>query len=539
MRRFAASAPFVVLPLALFAAFFDWAILDIGNAGWLIRGTDDGENALGLHAWLHDPAATLSLRTGLLNHPTGVPLLFTDSNPLVGLLAKPFAAILPADAQFVGPWYLLCLMLQVVFAWALLRRHAPGVVALWLGTALLAALPTLFARYVHANLFAHWLILASLWLYTDERRSAALRWWLPLIAAAALIHSYLLVMVGAIWASAMLEAFVRGDGRTRGAISAQAAAVLALVAALAVWLGVLGDFLPAHNYGAFAMPIDALVNPANSDYSTLLPVTAQREGRGFEGFQYLGAGLIALVVIAIVVLVTLPRPAREAALHRRLIWLVPALVVLTLLAISNYPDVAGQKLWRIPLPAAVTDRLDAVRASGRLFWPVAYTLVLTAIVTSFRLGRERATMLLAAAAAIQCIDLASMTTTIRAVTHEAQDRRLYARTPDARWAGLVAQAGDVTFVPADATRDLALFQEIAWRAVSAQVPVRTVYAARTTRGDLRRLALEDEQFRRGILSPRRLYVLLPGEPVPAAAAARMRTIDGVRVIVPSSPRSAS
>ncbi|MFX8790056.1 DUF6311 domain-containing protein, partial [Acinetobacter baumannii] len=78
------------------------------------------------------------------NAPEGVPLLFTDSNPLIGLLTHPLARLLPADAQFVGWWFLLCLALQAWFAHALLRRHAPGGLALWAGTALLCLLPTLF-----------------------------------------------------------------------------------------------------------------------------------------------------------------------------------------------------------------------------------------------------------------------------------------------------------------------------------------------------------------------------------------------------------
>ena len=64
---------------------------------------------------------------------------------------------------------------------------------------------------------------------------------------------------------------------------------------------------------------------------------------------------------------------------RRLLWLVPALVVLTALAIGNQPDIAGHTLFRFPLPRFLAPVLDAVRASGRLFWPVAYTIVFVAI----------------------------------------------------------------------------------------------------------------------------------------------------------------
>jgi len=394
MHRLATPLLLVVLPLALFLALFHPATLDIDNAGWLIRGSDNGENALGTHAWLHDPAPGV-LRTHLLNAPEGVPLLFTDSNPLIGAATWPIASLLPADAQFVGPWILLCLFLQVFFAWLLLRKFAPGPIALWCGVILLAALPTLANRYVHANLMAHWLILWALWRFLDPGRAGSNRGWAVLLLIAALVHNYLLMMVGAIWLTAMVERFVFADRRGRVVLVGGAAAILAMVAGLAWLLGAGEAHALAGNYGAFAMPIDAPINPGTPAYSRLLPSVAQRAGRGFEGFQYLGVGLLLLLPIAVVVAWKRPPADDQRSPLRRLRWLVPALVALTLLAISNYPDIAGQMLPRLPLPGFLIAALDLVRASGRLFWPVAYVLVLAAILAAYRLPRAQADGLLA------------------------------------------------------------------------------------------------------------------------------------------------
>ncbi|WP_210356949.1 DUF6311 domain-containing protein [Sphingomonas beigongshangi] len=540
MHRALAILPFALIPAALFALFFHVAILDPSHIGWLIRGSDNGENALGLHAYLHDATAAWSLRTSLLNAPEGVPLLFTDSNPLIGLVTRPFSPLLPRDAQFVGPWFLLCLVLQAAFAAALLRRHAPDRLALWAGTVLLCLLPTLFNRIIHANLFAHWLILAALWLHLEPRQGHA-RWWLPLLAVTALVHSYLLVMIGALWACATASRIAGTHGPPRRSAISGAAAALVLVAALAWWLGAGGRYALAGNYGAFAMPLDALVNPGNPSFSTLLPATLQREGRGFEGFQYLGAGLLALLLIAAVVAVVRPRPAAERIMHRRLLWLVPAFAALTLLAISNYPDIAGHRLPRIALPAILAPALDMVRASGRLFWPVAYALVLLAVVAAYRLGRDRAGLVLMALIALQIADLSGMATALRTLTHGGDTT--FVRTRDPRWGAALAHARDVAVLPAEPTHDLQLFQEVAWRATSAAKPVRAVYAARTPRVTQVRAAADLAGFRAGRLRCGRLYLLLDAEPAPPGAA--VTTLDGARIIWPracrrpSSPRSAS
>lgn len=520
MHRFVTPVLLLLLPLALFLAFFHPAILDIGNAGWLIRGSDNGENALGAHAYWHDPAASASLKAGLLNAPEGVPVLYTDSNPLITLAVKPIARLLPADAQFVGPFILLSLILQAFFAWLLLRRHAPGPLALWSGVVLLAFPPTLFNRFVHVNLMAHWTILAALCLFLDSERSRRLRWWAPLIGITALIHSYLLVMVGAVWASAMLVEVMAGTRRRRLGALAQAAAVLALVAALAWWLGV-GDQVPAGNFGAFSMPLDALWNPGIRNFSNLLPAYERSPGRGFEGFHYLGAGGLLLVMAALVVARLRPARDGEYSAGLRLKGLVPALIVLAILSVAH-----------MPLPAGLMAALDPVRASGRLFWPIGYVLVLMAILAVFRLSAQRAALLLVAIIAIQVIDLAGMADAIRAQSRDADRHRLYARTLDPRWDRLIGRSRSISFMPGDVTHDLDLFQEIAWRAAKAGRPVANVYAARTSRVTTRRLDAEAAAFARGDLVPGRLYVLLAGAPLPAVANPRTLTVDGVTVLAP-------
>lgn len=538
MRAAPIHLPLILLPLALFGIFFHWQILDITNVAWLLRGSDNGENALGLHAWLHDPAPGF-LRTSLLGAPEGTGLLFTDSNPLLSALAFPLRGLLPTDTQLIGWWILACLFLQVLFAWLLLRRHAPSALALWCGVLLLAALPTLFNRFVHVNLMAHWLILWAIWRFDDPARSASNRGWAVLIAITALIHSYLLVMVGAIWASAMLERLWK-DRVAAPRLIAEGLAMIAMVAVIAWSLGVFESHRPSGNYGAFAMPLDALWNPGVDTYSAFLPAIEQRPGRGFEGFQYLGLGLLILLPTAALAVRRLPRPAPQAPDSlKRCLWLLPALVVLTLLAISTYPDIAGRMLPRWHLPQDIANALDAIRASGRLFWPVAYVAVLAALRITSRIPERTAGLVLLAVAVVQVADLAPMARAIRSQTIEARAAPRHVRTPSPEWDRLIAQARDIAFVPADVTKDLGVFQEIAWRAARTQVPVRSVYAARASLESAARQEQETDRFRAGKVVPGRLYILIDGEPIPPPLIGNARLLDGITIVFDPDPISSS
>ncbi|GAA0670870.1 DUF6311 domain-containing protein [Sphingomonas insulae] len=524
MRRAATPVLLLVIPVLLFLAFFHAATLDIGNPGWLIRASDNGENALGAHAYWHDPAAGASLTTHLLNAPDGVPVLYTDSNPLLTLMAKPFARLLPDDAQLVGPFTLLNLILQALFAWLLLRRHAPGAVALWVGVVLLAFPPTLANRFVHVNLMAHWTILAALCLFLDPVRRERMGWWVPLIAITALIHSYLLVMVGAIWASAMLVRLVDGSPRLRAVTIGQGVAMLALVAALAWWLGV-GDQVAVRNFGAFSMPLDALWNPGIQSFSNLLPAQEPRPARYFEGFQYLGVGGLVLIGVAVLIAWGCPARTGERATRQRLRRLVPALLVLGILAVLH-----------MRLPVVLQIALDPVRASGRLFWPIGYVMIFVAILSVYRLSAERAALALVGVLALQFADLSGMASAIRAQSAEADRHRLYVRTRDPRWDQAIAASRSIAFIPGDVTKDLGLFQEVAWRAVKVGRQVSNVYAARGSRATIRRLEAEHAAFDRGAYIPGRMYVLGPDVPTPTGTA--ILTLDGIRIVLPSA-RSAS
>lgn len=526
-------ATLLALALALFVAWMNPAVLLPNNVGWVLRGSDWGQSSIGLNAYLRMSNWPGSY-TPLLLAPNGTHLLLMDANPLAGLVLGPFVRWLPAELQVIGPWLLLCLILNVGFAHALLRRHAPDFLSAWFGTALLTLLPTLYNRLGHATLCAHWLLLWALWIFVDPRRARSLPHWAAVIAAAGLIHSYLLLMVGAIWASALFHQLVTApDRNARHAAAMMVAGIGLLVGAIATLNGIVGPgLISTDTYGNFTLSLDALWNPANPSYTALLP-SSRPPGDGsaaFEGFQYLGAGLLAL--IAAMIVLNLRRPSDEAqrALLARLAWLTPALVVLTLIAIGPTVRWGGVPVTRFDPPFALLAIFDLVRASGRLFWPAAYTIVFVAIVSAYRLPRPAAVAVLGIALALQLVDIMPMFVAIRATTAAASDPTIYERTRDPRWDALIAQAGSVEIEPPEPFRDLKLMEEIGWRAVHHCRPMRYFYASRISWVTQARIDADRRDFIAGPLDPTRLYVVYAPQDAPPALRDRLIAIDGVAVI---------
>ncbi|WP_375404570.1 DUF6311 domain-containing protein [uncultured Sphingomonas sp.] len=510
--RLAAVLSVLLVAGVFFTGWLHPRVVDPTSIGWLLDGEDRGQNAAGLTAYLRAPPVWPSTRQTLLSAPEGASLLLTDSNPLVGLLLRPVAGFLPAGLQFTGLWLLACVVLQAFFAWKLLRPHASDDVAAALATLLLAAAPVLINRAGHPNLCAHWLILWALWIYLDPVRARRPAHWAAVLGLAALVHSYLLLMVAAVWATAMLRAAVREPDRLR--LLGSAVLVVAVVAVLLSLHGLSGErFESTGSFGRFAMTLDAWWSPSSGN---------------FEGLQYLGAGLLMLCAVAAWATWRGLIGADARAMLRHLAWLLPAFAVLGLLALGNEWMWRGRVVASVTLPRGATDLLDPIRAAGRLFWPATYTLSFVATALTLRLPRAR--FLLAGACAIQLANLLPFIASVRAGSAAAADTTSFRRTADPRWASMIAHAGSVAFHPADPSLDLALVEEVQWRAIIACRPTAMTYTARRAKATRDRLAQEERAFQAGRVDPTRLYILL--DQGPAWARARIRTIDGVRFIPP-------
>jgi hypothetical protein len=136
-------------------------------------------------------------------------------------------------------------------------------------------------------------------------------------------------------------------------------------------------------------------------WSFVLPGFA-KGGGDYEGFNYLGLGVLLLVPVAGFAM--LRGNIRVKALLSRWPWLLLAMVGLSLFALSNQIGL-GTQTFSYPLPKTVEGLASIFRASGRMFWPVFYAIVLLITFLVVRGYRPQIAMgLLAVALTAQVID---------------------------------------------------------------------------------------------------------------------------------------
>ncbi len=407
MRRLSVDSQ-VTIPIGLGSiAFFlitGGKILSPTYVDWLTRG-DPATHFLGWHFFRNTPFFQWPLGANPgYGAEISSSIVYSDSLPLFAFLFKPFSALLPTPFQYSGIWVLLCFILQALLAWQLLARWTRdnGLKTLGTGFFVLAP-PFLWRLQGHYTMMGQWLVLAALLLYLSAKSSH--RRWLLLLAIAPLVHVYLLAMVLPIWLADLTKRLLLQEMTRTQAAVAFLSCTAGIVAVM--WLG--GFFMPgasiaSETFGFYRMNLLSLIDPANHvgpSWSHFLK--NQPEGLGdYEGFNFLGLGVLLLAVIAAAELIRTPL---HGVRWRALLPLVIVSLLLTAFAFSNHVGLGEKRLLSYPLPAFFQPLANAFRASGRFFWPVYYLLLLSVLyVILTRFDRRPAIILLAGLLPLQIID---------------------------------------------------------------------------------------------------------------------------------------
>jgi hypothetical protein len=497
---------------AVMLALFGPRPLDPGNQGWLWGelGVDPIQHWLGWTyyrrtPWHWPPGANPEYGLEL-----GSAIYFADAVPLVAMPLKALRGLLEVP-QYVGPWLLACTVLQGLVAWRLVGLATRDPLARACGAGLLALQPMLMHRMTgHTSLAGQWLLLLALLLALRPGRTGREGLaWVALLAVTALVHSYLLVMAGAVWAADWLRraGIEPGRGGWRGAALEAVAAPGAVLAAL--WLG--GFFLlhGGHGggvgsefgaYGTWSFNLLGFLDP--DDWSALVPDLPDTGHWDGLGSSYLGLGGVLLLAAGALALALRPAP-----LPRRLWPLAAALLALLSYAVTHRVALGSHVLVLFEPPDWFMRPAAALRNSIRMAWPLAYALMFGAILACVRtLGGRRTGWLLLGLLALQWVDLRPGIAA-RGVAAAAAARAVPERLPDPFWAEAVRRYGRVRCTPAANTGP-------GWDRVgvltahAGGVPTDCIYLARVDDAALAALrAKVAEVLRSGAYEPGTLYVL--------------------------------
>ena len=435
-----------VCGLMFFARTLGFALADPTAIGWLL----DADWAQHYSGWAMFRHAPWSWPPGLLPevwYPVGTSIVYTDSLPLLAFLLKPFSAWLPEPFQYIGIWLLLNCVLQGGFGALLISRTTRAPAAILAGAALFVFAPIFINRIGHDTLTAHWLLLVALWFYFRAARPRSLiddasPWWL-ITAIATLVHPYLAAMILAIQAGHWWK--LVGVEHMHSRRQAMAAFAVSLsIAACMWWLS--GAAIIRHSdgaggipYGQYSFNLLGFFNPMF--FSRLLPTLPSLPGQ-YEGFAYLGAGMLALGLLV----------AADALRKRQLAvafadWKPLAVISLMLLvfAASSVLVIGSWVVIDLPIKGPL---LAAFRSSGRFIWVAYYSLMLLIVWSVLRRLRPvPASGVLTAILIAQMVDFSVAHTRFAVLRANANVAVPAALLDDPHWEILAAGRSHLTLLP--------------------------------------------------------------------------------------------
>lgn len=297
-----ACVALVVVVAALALVTFPPGFLDGSAAFWRYPKGDFAEHIVGGRYFIADAWRWPLLSVPGLGPPPGTNIGLTDSIPLAALAAKLLRGIYGYLRPYLPLWILLCYLLQgPAGAIGLYVLGVRNLAALILGGLLGVFTPVLLFRFGHAALCAQFLLLLGLALHLHGVRANARRvvllGYAPLLVVALLVHIYLFAMVFAIMLASLLQG-VWTERLTIPSAVAQLAAMALLVGAV-MWACGYFDLgpIPMKPYGESALDLAAPFFPAPSG---IFGQPALPADRPVEDFAWLGAGMVALVIAALV-----------------------------------------------------------------------------------------------------------------------------------------------------------------------------------------------------------------------------------------------
>jgi Family of unknown function (DUF6311)/Carbohydrate binding domain len=397
------------------------------NINWI--SFDPAYHYIGWELFRQDPHLHWPITyTDRLGYPKGESVSLNDLNPLMAVMLKLLSPLLPEPAQYFGIEVILACTLQFFFAFRLLRLLiGPDVITVALCSAFFLLAPPLNYRFWgHYSLANQWVLVAALYLFARAQQSSpnVIRRFVvsgvALTAVSVGINPYLAFEVLLVLLACVIS--LMWQKRISLLQSASLAAALAgagFVVAFAFGLVISGGRgYGSGGYRDLSMNLNALLNPRGWN-SVLFPRLHSASFGQYEGYNYLGAGVLCIAAIAIVLAIF----ERKRLPHLDKQWVVPlalSCLILTLLALSTKVTVGATTLVDLDPSQHFSEYLAPLRASGRLFWVPYYAILAGVLAAPFLLLRRSwATGLIAAALVLQFADTSSLRSWVRTTISEA------------------------------------------------------------------------------------------------------------------------
>jgi len=540
----------------LFMLIYGVKILNPTYEDWLFEGGDLTQHYLG---WIFYRRSDWHFPLGLIDNILGnikISVMYTDSLPLFAIFFKLLSPILPDTFQYYGFMGIITFILNGSFASLLIYRFSKNGIFCIIGSTLYTVCPVILQRlYGHESLSCHYVLILGLILWVYQNYEWKKKWqnyamspilWGVLGILAVSIHIYYLPMIYCFLLGCFITDIFKYKKYLRPFLSFIS---ITLTSLLSMWI--LGAFytksdIAADGLGGLSANINTFWNPIEiggngmighwakgSSFLKTLPVNNGQ----YEGYAYLGFGVIFGILFALMVLLNhvfsckiRPDKAAKAVLYKRKIWIIAGFAVFLVsffYAVSPSCYINETKIYDIYYSEDITKYMSAFRATGRFAWVGMY-LIFTLVI--YCLSRIRTKILLIGAIAV-CVGLqfTDMKEQIKSRKWYKEDHTYTSPLSDPRWEQLAK--GCDKFVGLNYDQPQPYIYNFSIFAYKHNMSINHFHIARPPFNDI--LKQYDNNIKRltsGNADKTSLYVFLSDEYIPQIEGTSIYELDGFYVV---------
>tara|TARA_B100001123_G_C15329120_1_gene1030627 strand:+ start:1410 stop:3515 length:2106 start_codon:yes stop_codon:yes gene_type:complete len=377
-----------------------WSSLNPFNLDWLLTNDQVGE----LIGWLNFKNSKFLFPFGSFEKPgLGTSsIIYHGTIPLFAIFFKTFFSYLD-NFQYFSIWIFFCIYLQGFLSFLILKKFINENYICLLSSIFFIISPIFIYRIgIHLSLAAHWLILLYFLNYLSKGKNYHLNNLLIIVLSSG-IHFYftaILFIINTIYYFFSFKKlfFIKF--------------IFLNLFTLSLFMFLLGYFvLPpqdviGYGYGIYKLNLLSIFDPGTItmgnkiQWSYFLPDIYSNYGE-HEGFNYLGLGIILIFLTSFAYF--LKNFSNYKKKENNIIIFIG--IFLFILAISNNIHFGKFNIISFELNKFIYGLLGMIRASGRLFWPIYYVIIIFSIIFIYQKFKTKSLIIISFFLVLQFIDL--------------------------------------------------------------------------------------------------------------------------------------
>jgi heme exporter protein D len=387
-----------LLGTLFFIYIFGAAILDFTYTDWIMRGFwDTSVHYLG---WKLFRNSAWYFPIGLMDnvvYPFKISMLYSDSIPLFAIIFKLFSFVLPANFQYFGLFGIVCYILQGGIGALIVRKIGGNTVQSIIGSLFFTLSTILMLRFgFHPALCGHFIILLCILAYLENNNYSLKKQifiWGGLLALSASIHLYFIPMIIIFLFFYLIREYTITKN-IKNQIIVFGASLFILIATMFC----LGAFsfvevkdASAEGLGVYSANLNSFINPqpftlnisdmplVTEGISRFIKNMLVATGGQYEGYAYLGLGIILLFTVVIFQLFQRNRSVLKTIKKQSALLIIGILLSFLIFSLSPTVTFNQYKLFTYPVIKPVERLWATFRCTGRMTWPIVYIIMIFCI----------------------------------------------------------------------------------------------------------------------------------------------------------------